>query len=212
MHTYFQRKSRGGNKRARTRGVLIDSAIEVFSAQGFDAARISDITSGAGLANGTFYNHFRDKDELVIEAVRAVALEIVEDIDDAMADLDDAAERVVTGCARFVSLAVEHADWGRVMLDSMQRFVGGEPDVARFLRADVQRGVDQGLFDIELDDFLIEELVGLVAVCLRRQLQNGADERILSRTTQNMLRLLGFSPAKVARTVERVFRRMGRTP
>jgi AcrR family transcriptional regulator len=212
MHAYFQRKSRDANKRARTRGALIDSAIEVFSTRGFDAAKISDITTGAGLANGTFYNHFRDKDELAVEATRAVALEIVQAIDDAMADVDDAGERIVTGCVRFVALAVEQADWGRVLLSWMQRFAGGGLDVARFLRADVQRGVDQGLFEIELDDFLIEELCGLVSASLRRQLRTGPDDRLMARTTQNMLRLLGFSPAKAARTVERVFRRMGRAP
>jgi len=190
--------------------VLIDSAIEVFSTQGFDAARVSEITTRAGLANGTFYNHFRDKDELASEATRAVALEIVQDIDDEMVDIDDAGERIVTACSRFIAIAVEHGDWGKVLLDWMLRNQDRGHEVARFLRADVQRGIDQGLFEIDLDDFLIEELSALVAASLRRQLRTGADDQIVSRTTQNMLRLLGFSPAKAARTVERTFRRLGK--
>ena len=208
MHSYFQRKSRGENKRARTRGALIDSALEVFSQQGVEAARISQITQLAGLANGTFYNHFRDTDELASAATRAVALEIVQQIDDAMAHIEDAAERIVVACTRFIVIAVEHPDWGNVLLDWMQRFAGEGFEVARYLRADVRRGIEQGLFDVVEDAFLIEALCSLVATSLRRQLADGLDEELLARTTQNLLRLLGFSPARATRTVDRALKKL----
>lgn len=51
-------------KKAETRQVLMASAIQVFHEQGIHAARVSDIVSRAGVAQGTFYNHFQSKEAL----------------------------------------------------------------------------------------------------------------------------------------------------
>ncbi|WP_245665290.1 TetR/AcrR family transcriptional regulator [Nocardia sienata] len=63
-------KSRRG---IRTRAALIEAAREVFEADGFVDARISDITRTAGVASGSFYTHFDSKEEIfaaVAEQVR----------------------------------------------------------------------------------------------------------------------------------------------
>lgn len=203
MQTYFTLKNRGENKRARTRGALIDSAIEIFARHGLEAARISDITMHAGLANGTFYNHFRDKDELASETTAAIAHEIARAVDDAMTDVDDPAIRFVLGGWRFVRIAVDNPAWGRILLEWMHRFFHEQVELAAFPRSDIEAGIRQGQFDVELDDYLMEQIGGLVAASLRRQLATGADDSISERTAQSVLRLLGFTPARATRRVER---------
>ncbi|MDQ2784334.1 MAG: TetR/AcrR family transcriptional regulator [Chloroflexota bacterium] len=54
---------RSARRRARTRADLIAAARRVFAARGFHDASIADITAAADVAVGTFYVHFRDKDE-----------------------------------------------------------------------------------------------------------------------------------------------------
>lgn len=49
---------------AGTRNVLIASAIRMFKQKGFQKTRVSDIVADAGVAQGTFYNYFRSKDDI----------------------------------------------------------------------------------------------------------------------------------------------------
>lgn len=48
-----------------TRNEIIKSALKVMRDKGIDATQISDITKEAGVAQGTFYVHFKNKDELL---------------------------------------------------------------------------------------------------------------------------------------------------
>jgi AcrR family transcriptional regulator len=47
-----------------TKNSLIESAIRIFKQKGFQMTRVSDIVSDAGVAQGTFYNYFRSKEEI----------------------------------------------------------------------------------------------------------------------------------------------------
>lgn len=51
---------------SRTR--LLDAALNVFRAKGYTATRVEDVCAAAGLTKGSFFHHFRTKDELAIAA------------------------------------------------------------------------------------------------------------------------------------------------
>lgn len=51
---------------SRTR--LLDAALNVFRAKGYTATRVDDICAAAGLTKGSFFHHFKTKDELAIAA------------------------------------------------------------------------------------------------------------------------------------------------
>jgi AcrR family transcriptional regulator len=46
------------------RQAILDAAIDVFSAEGFAAARLDDVAARAGVAKGTIYLFFKDKEDL----------------------------------------------------------------------------------------------------------------------------------------------------
>ena len=56
------------NKKIRTekRIRIIDAAIQVFAAKGYRSARVSDIAAEAGVADGTIYLYFRNKEDLLL--------------------------------------------------------------------------------------------------------------------------------------------------
>src|SRR5579875_4118008 len=72
-------RSRAGNAMARTRAAVLDGAARAVEKHGSRKATMGDITSLAGIAKGTLYNHFRAKEAVYAAAldagVRAIATE-----------------------------------------------------------------------------------------------------------------------------------------
>lgn len=57
---------------AARREAILHAALDEFAARGFAAARLDDIAKRAGVAKGTIYLHFRDKEALFQEIVRSL--------------------------------------------------------------------------------------------------------------------------------------------
>jgi AcrR family transcriptional regulator len=194
-HGHFQDRSAGGGKRERTRAALLDAAVEVVADKGVEAAKISDITTAASMANGTFYNHFNDKNEILREAAYGIALEVSRQLDEEMDGIDDAVTRVVTATTRFIAILAAEPDWAAVLLGSADHLPGIRDDLYTYLRADLERGVAQGKFDVEVTNFLIDQIAALIGVAIRAQIHLGHDPALTQQVCGNILRLLGMSPA-----------------
>jgi AcrR family transcriptional regulator len=54
---------------------LLAAGVAAFDRHGYADARVDDVCQAAGVAKGSFYRHFRSKDELFFSAARAVAAE-----------------------------------------------------------------------------------------------------------------------------------------
>jgi AcrR family transcriptional regulator len=51
---------------AARRAQILDAATRVFASKGFNRATIRDVARAAGIADGTIYNYFANKDDLLI--------------------------------------------------------------------------------------------------------------------------------------------------
>ncbi|WP_339831670.1 TetR/AcrR family transcriptional regulator [uncultured Parvibaculum sp.] len=199
---HFQDQATGQGKRARTRAALLDATVAVVAEKGMEAAKISDITTAAGLANGTFYNHFTDKDEILREAAYGLGLEVARQLDAEMVGIDDAARRVVTATSRFIAILMIEPDWAAVLLGSADHLPGMREEMFRYLRGDIELGVAQGRFNAEVTAFLLDQVAALIAVAIRVQLQEGADPAVTRQVCESILRLLGMPPARARKTIE----------
>ena len=65
--TVHSAADRGGDKRER----ILQAAERVFAKRGFFAARVSEIAKDAGVADGTIYLYFKNKDDLLISLFEA---------------------------------------------------------------------------------------------------------------------------------------------
>lgn len=62
---------RRSEQKDETRARLVSAGAAVFARKGLDGTRIGDIAREAGVAMGTLYTHFPDKDALFVEVMRA---------------------------------------------------------------------------------------------------------------------------------------------
>ena len=59
------------------RDAILQAALEEFSSHGFEAARLDDVAKRAGIAKGTIYLYFSDKEELFQALVRSYISPVV---------------------------------------------------------------------------------------------------------------------------------------
>jgi AcrR family transcriptional regulator len=62
---------------AERRAAIVDAAMEEFVARGFAATRLDDIARRAGVAKGTIYLHFKDKESMFEELIRTAIVPLV---------------------------------------------------------------------------------------------------------------------------------------
>src|ERR1700753_4436615 len=62
---------------AERRAAIVDAAMEEFVARGFAATRLDDIAKRAGVAKGTIYLHFKDKESMFEELIRTAIVPLV---------------------------------------------------------------------------------------------------------------------------------------
>ena|SRR5208282_4809493 len=79
------RQSARSAKAAARRDAILDAALDEFSARGFAAARLDDVAKRAGVAKGTIYLHFADKENLFQELIRAKMVPVVGTLESAFA-------------------------------------------------------------------------------------------------------------------------------
>ena len=95
----------------RTRKLLRDALMNLIMEDGYDAISIQDITEKANLGRATFYLHFKDKDELLLDVMEQFIddfMEQVPQISEAQWRLDDTKALV-----RLFDFAAEHYDLDR---------------------------------------------------------------------------------------------------
>src|SRR3954452_19308700 len=69
--------SNRAERAAERRQAIIAAAMDEFIAQGFAATRLDDVAKRAGVAKGTIYLHFKDKEALFEELIRTAIVPLV---------------------------------------------------------------------------------------------------------------------------------------
>lgn len=100
------------NRRPRTgKGVatynrLLAAGESVFSEHGYHAASVSAICREAGLAQGTFYRYFLNKEEVYLKLIQVLQEKLIGSIRDAVAPLSSATDKLIAcykGVLAFIS-------------------------------------------------------------------------------------------------------------
>ena len=203
MTGVFSTRARGQGKSARTRARLMDAAAEAFARKGIEAASINGIAQAADVSNGTFYNHFRDKDELVATVAFGILYDLAERIDEAMRDLRDPAERVCFGTRQIIELAAREPVWGHALCRAAWSMPDLRREVVQRARADLELGAREGVFRVEVDDLLVDVFSSMVLMGVIRRLGEDGGPEVGPRVAEHQLRMLGVPPARARRAARR---------
>lgn len=194
---FFQEVSSGETKRFRTRGLILDTAVSLIAEKGIDRASIAEITERAGLSNGSFYYHFRDKAELIDAVGAAIAMALVQDVDAVIADVDNGAERVAIASLIVIRTATMAPTWGGLIVHAFAELGDLREQISRGIQKDVYIGIDQGIFDVEPSPAFFAMLLAVVAAAIRELLvdakANAGADLVAVRL---ILRALGLPPAE----------------
>ena len=101
----------------QTRQRLLDAAECEFGEKGFHNASITSITQRAGVAQGTFYIYFRSKEEILRALVRQMGTTLRRNLTALTEGLPDRVAVEKAAFRHFVSLAVEHSNLYRILLE-----------------------------------------------------------------------------------------------
>ena len=77
MRRSSARPSNRAERAADRRQAIIDAAFDEFIDRGYAATRLDDVASRAGVAKGTIYLHFKDKQALFEELVRTALVPLI---------------------------------------------------------------------------------------------------------------------------------------
>ncbi|MDO9299582.1 TetR/AcrR family transcriptional regulator [Bradyrhizobium sp.] len=62
---------------AERRAAIVEAALDEFIARGFTATRLDDVAKRAGVAKGTIYLHFKDKESMFEELIRTALVPMI---------------------------------------------------------------------------------------------------------------------------------------
>jgi len=185
-----------GALRERTRELLLDAAVRVFAKKGAGAAAIHEIAAEAGVANGTFYNYFRTREELLEATSVRLAARLHQAIATSRAAVADPAERMAIGCRRFVGHVRQDPVWAAALLRVWHSTPIPSLKAADPLLADLRAGRRGGRFRYGDERAALDLVQGAVLAGMRSVLEGRAAERHASAIAIVVLRGLGVEAAE----------------
>lgn len=189
--------TRGHKKKARTRQLLLDTALEVLSEHG-EGFSVADIAARANVSHGTFYNYFADREELVAALVPHIVEAFAARSAVEFADPDPAA-RFAYITARALANAVTAPETVRVALrlEAVQRALLVDGPLA-YLRQDLADGHASGRFPDAPDDGTFDVVLGSLLLAGRRVVEGETAAAYRRSVIARLLQALGLERAEAA--------------
>ncbi len=159
-------QSAADRSREATRSRLLSSGAHLFARRGLNGVTSHDIAREAGVATGTFYNHFRDKSSLFQELARATEQRLLARLEGATADAPDLAGQIHARVGALVEFAEENRDLIRILFSADSGAVGSAlldslaQEITEGRRAEIAAGRMPKEIDAEV---LAQALVGLLS-------------------------------------------------
>jgi AcrR family transcriptional regulator len=151
-----------------TRRKLIDAALELWNEgafeEAYEATTVADIAKGAGVSKGTFYFHFANKQEILLEMAWGTARRMIEEADVGIrrgTPMFELVDQLMRSMARRVAKTPKAlvfrvvGEWSHLNPDVVARPAG----VGVGFEAVIRYGQDRGTLPVELDVYELAALL-----------------------------------------------------
>jgi AcrR family transcriptional regulator len=193
--------SRTARRQAQTRADLIRAAREIIAESGVEALRVSDVTTRADVAFGTFYNQFKTKEDIVEAVVAETIVGLAQSVEESP-EFDDPAEALVASTRAIVRTAYDDPPLARLLVKLEQAESRFERIIRPQAGALLERGVAEGRFVIDDLETTLTMSIAAAFEVIRGILDGRLGDRADFVCAEMLLRMAGVTPKRAARYVQ----------
>lgn len=187
---------------ARTRAALISAGFDLLSAKPIDGIPIDEVVARAGVAKGSFFNHFTDKQAFAEAIAAEVRLQVEEQVTRANVGVIDPIERIATGMRVCAAFALSDPKRTSVLLRSHGSFTARAHPLNKGLVEDINAACAAGLLRSEARDGGVLFWLGLCQILMLNLVERRPDPESAQCRIGDMIVLgitgLGIDAARAA--------------
>ena len=191
---------RKASGRGNVRRALVEAALDLFSERHADGVTIDDIVNKAGVAKGSFYNYFTDRENLVRSIVNEIRDKIESEISNVNDHIDIYPLKICRAICVYIRFFFKNPAYAMfLMKNDMAVNEIIMQDVNHGLRADVRSGLKSGDINVPNADIGSLFILGISHIAIYASTQEHDEDRMASRIQQLcklMLRGLGLEENK----------------
>ncbi|WP_198163942.1 TetR/AcrR family transcriptional regulator [Nocardia violaceofusca] len=150
----------------RTRAALIRAGRRALGSGRAARLGIADLARHAGVATGSFYTHFRDKDELLDLVIAEGVEDLARVLDNAAAGIYEPVEVVRAQVRALGALGLADPDAAAIVLAARSRILDN-PDIRSRLSSGIRAGLSAGCFHVHDVGAAVDLTCGVVVAMLR---------------------------------------------
>jgi len=177
---------------ARTRAALIAAGFELLVERPIDAIPIDDVVAKAGVAKGSFFNHFADKQDFANAIATEVRLEVEALITKANDGVANPVERIAGGMRVAAEFAMAQPKRSAVLLRSQGSSTARAHPLNRGVVGDFEAACQQGLLRPEAQESGVLYWLGLCQAIMTNIVERRPSREDANRRLAEML-VLGLT-------------------
>jgi AcrR family transcriptional regulator len=191
----------GADRRTRTRARLLATARVLYGREGGRTTRIEDICEHAGMARGTFYNHFSGLDDLQAALFEEISLSFDQAVHVVFEVLGNPAERTSAAIRYYLTHMLDDQEWGWCMVNTGMGIGSFHDNVIERVSETIQEGIDAGQFSIASAQAGRDILLGAGLAGANSLLTGEVTGRHIEDVALGVLRALGVSDVQAGKIV-----------
>ena len=185
---------------ARTRAALIAAGFDLLVDRSIDAIPIDDLVAKAGVAKGSFFNHFTDKQAFAEAIATEVRLELEDQVALANAGVTNPVERIAGGMRVGAEFARRDPKRATVLLRSHGTSTARAHPLNRGLLEDIEAASNQGLLRPEAREAGVLYWLGLCQALMINLIERPMTKAEAERRISDMI-VLGLTGLGVSDSV-----------
>lgn len=170
---------------------ILASAVQQFAQHGYAATEMEEIAQAAGVAKGTLYRYFKNKEELFLAAVDRSFGRLAEFVFESIVCLDEPVAIIRTSFRAIARFCYKHPDVMELLAeeratfrDRPARHLAHRDRNRPFFAEVVRRGIEQGTFRDTDPDAVVQTLVYLMQGLILGSRQEGSAVELVPRAEQ----------------------------
>ena len=172
---------------ARTRAALIAAGFDLLVERSIDAIPIDDLVARAGVAKGSFFNHFTDKQAFAEAIAIEVRLELEDQVARANAGLTDPVARIAGGMRVGAEFAIRDPKRATVLLRSHGTSTARAHPLNRGLLEDIEAASYQDLLRPEAREAGVLYWLGLCQALMTNLIERPMTKAEAERRISDMI-------------------------